>query len=227
MSTALEENVLASCRIFVVDDHPLVRDGLRRLLESKPGWTLCGETPSALQAISEAPKARPDILVIDILLDDGDGIELTKNLRALLPAVPILILSMYDEAFYAERALRAGAQGFLMKTEASENIVAAIEQILRGELYVSPGLGKSILKRLAKPVSSTDAEALQKLSDREWAVFRLIGEGHGTRRIAEKLRISVKTVETYREHLKSKLGLKSGADLLHHAVQWMRNHPRV
>ncbi len=207
-------------KVFLVDDHPIVRQGLTLLINREPDLAVCGEAEDAHTAIQSVPTVKPDILIVDISLNGPDGLDLLKDLRMRYPDLPVLILSMHDEGIYAERALRAGAQGYIMKQEAAEKVLVALRRILSKEIYVSERIANRMLQRyigsrgVGRPASVAD------LTDRELEVFRLIGEGHSTRRIAEELHISVKTVESYQAHIKEKLSLRSARELVQHAIQW-------
>jgi DNA-binding NarL/FixJ family response regulator len=207
-------------RVFVVDDHPIVRQGLALLIDQEPDLEVCGEAEEAQSALAAITATRPDILLLDISLPGPDGIELLKTIRATDPTLPVLVLSMHDESVYAERALRAGANGYIMKQEATENVLVALRRILQSEMYVSERVASAILRQLASGPGRTSQGAIERLSDRELEVFRLIGEGHGTRRIAEELHLSVKTVESYQAHIKEKLALQSSRDLMQRAIEW-------
>jgi DNA-binding NarL/FixJ family response regulator len=203
----------------VVDDHPIVRQGLTLLINREPDLAVCGEAEDAHTAIQSVPTVKPDILIVDISLNGPDGLDLLKNIRALYPDLPVLILSMHDESIYAERALRARANGYIMKQEATEKVLIAVRCILSGEIYLSERMSRKLLHQYISGASAETTSQLSALSDRELEVFRLIGEGRGTRQIADKLHISVKTVETYQAHIKSKLSLRSGRELVQHAIQ--------
>ena len=211
----------AKKKVFVVDDHPIVRQGLALLINREPDLAVCGEAdgwPAALQAIAET---KPDLLMVDISLNGPDGLELLKNLRARDRDLPVLVLSMHDESIYAERALRAGANGYIMKQEATDKVLDAIRQILRGEVYLSDRLTSKMLQQFARGSRLSKDSPIEKLTDRELEVFRLIGEGHGTRQIADALHLSVKTVESYQAHIKEKLALRTSRELLQRAIEWM------
>ncbi|HRE81823.1 MAG TPA: response regulator transcription factor [Opitutaceae bacterium] len=210
-------------RIFIVDDHPITRQGVTVLINQEADMAICGEADSAPLAMDLIPKASPDLAIIDITLKTTSGIELMKNIKALLPEMPVLIMSMHDESLYAERALRAGAKGYIMKHEASEKILTAIRRVLSGELYLSDKMKEKMLHRLVKSRKEEVVFSIDTLSDREMEVFQLIGNGYSTRQIAGKLNLSVKTIDSYREHLKLKLRLEKGADLVRHAIQWVRS----
>jgi DNA-binding NarL/FixJ family response regulator len=207
-------------RVLVVDDHPIVRQGLSLLINREADLMVCGEAEDARMAMQAITTARPDILVVDISLNGPDGLDLLKDVRTRYPELPVLILSMHDESIYAERALRAGAQGYIMKQEASEKVLVALRRILNNEIYVSERIANRMLQRYIGSPSDGRASSISDLTDRELEVFRLIGEGHSTRQIAEQLHISVKTVESYQAHIKEKLSLRSARELVQHAIQW-------
>jgi DNA-binding NarL/FixJ family response regulator len=208
-------------RVFVVDDHPIVRAGLAQLINREPDLAVCGDAEEMHGALDTIESLKPDILIVDISLNGPDGLDLLKTIRAKGSALPVLILSMHDETIYAERALRAGANGYIMKQEGTDRVLVALRRILNKEIYVSDRIANKMLRHF---VSGSGTAALHRtpfdeLSDRELEVLRLIGEGRSTRQIAEDLRLSVKTVETYQSHLKDKLGLKNSRELLHYAIQ--------
>jgi len=205
-----------------VDDHPLIRERVAELINSEPDLVVCGEAGDANEALAAAKALSPDMAIIDITLKDTYGIELVKQLKELYPKLPMLVLSMHEESMYGERALRAGAKGYLTKQEASKKIVDAIRRILRGEIYVSEKLGAALLQKVAGVKSDTTGggSPIDVLTDRELEVFQLMGEGHAVRDIAERLFVSVKTVEAHREHIKQKLKFKSSSELLRYAIQY-------
>jgi DNA-binding NarL/FixJ family response regulator len=205
--------------VFVVDDHPIVREGLTLLINREADLAVCGVAEETHAAVRTIETLKPDILVVDISLNGPDGLDLLKIIRAKDPGLPVLILSMHDEAIYAERALRAGANGYIMKQEATERVLVALRRILNHEIYVSDRVANKMLQQYVGASSSGRRSPLDDLSDRELEVLRLIGEGHSTRRIAENLHISVKTVESYQGHLKDKLGLKNSRELFQYAMQ--------
>ena len=209
--------------VFVVDDHPLLRQGLAMLINREPDLMVCGEAEEASAALKAIACSRPDILIADISLNGPDGLDLLKNLRALYPDLPVLILSMHDESIYAERALRARANGYIMKQEATEKVLIAVRRILDGEIYLSTRLSNKLLQQYMSGQTVGTDSRLAALSDRELEVFRMIGEGLGTRQIAEALHLSMKTVESYQAHLKEKLSLRTGRELMQHAIQWKLN----
>jgi DNA-binding NarL/FixJ family response regulator len=205
--------------VFVVDDHPLLRQGLALLINREQDLMVCGEAEEAQTAMTEIAAKKPDILIADISLNGPDGLDLLKNLRTQYPNLPVLILSMHDESIYAERALRARANGYIMKQEATEKVLVAVRRILGGDIYLSDRMANKLLHQYISGTSADMKTQLSALSDRELEVFRLIGEGRGTRQIAEKLHLSIKTVETYQAHIKEKLSLQSGRELVQHAIQ--------
>jgi DNA-binding NarL/FixJ family response regulator len=206
--------------VFVVDDHPLLRQGLALLINQQQDLEVSGEAEEAQAAMQAICKKKPDILIVDISLNGPDGLDLLKNIRALYPDLPVLILSMHDEAIYAERALRARANGYIMKQEATEKVLVAVRRILNGEVYLSDRMANKMLQQYIGGSPAAIQSRISALSDRELEVFCLIGEGRGTREIAEELHLSIKTVETYQAHIKEKLSLHSGRELIQHAVQW-------
>ena len=210
----------AKKKVFVVDDHPIVRQGLAQMVNREADLIVCGEAEDASTVLQSIVTVKPDILIVDISLNGPDGLELLKNIRTRYPSLPVLILSMHDESIYAERALRAGANGYIMKQEAAEKVLGAVRQILNHETYVSDRVASKILQRYISGSESPKSSPLSDLSDRELEVFRLIGMGHSTRMIAEELHLSIKTVESYQAHIKDKLSLKNGRELVQHAIQW-------
>ena len=210
-------------KVLVVDDHPLLRQGLALLINQQHDMLVCGEAEEAHAAMQSIAEKKPDIIILDISLKGPDGLELLKSIRAIYPDLPVLILSMHDEAIYAERALRARANGYIMKQEATEKVLVALRRIFNGEVYLSDSMSKKMLQQFIDGAPSMLQSRIAALSDRELEVFRRIGEGCATREIAEELHLSIKTVETYQAHIKDKLSLRSGRELIQHAVQWKMN----
>lgn len=208
-------------RILIVDDHPLVREGLRMVVGLDPRLSICGEAESLPEALRQFRELKPDLVLADITLQNGSGIELTKSLTSQDPSVKVLISSMHDEAIYAERVLRAGAKGYINKSETTSQIVHAIHRVLGGGLYFSDKMTERLLRRFGGNAPEEFESPVQSLSDRELEVFEHIGRGLTTRQIAEKLHLSRKTIETYREHIKAKLSIGNAAELTQRAVQWV------
>lgn len=207
--------------VLIVDDHPIVRQGLAQLIDQEHDLHVCGQAEDAHAAMKAIRELSPDLAVVDISLKDTSGIELIKNIKVQHPGLPVLMLSMHDEEIYAERALRAGARGYVMKQEATERVVIAIRRVLAGEMYVSEGMAAKMVSKLVASSTQTGGSPVDRLSDRELEVFRLIGTGYGTREMAEKLHLSVKTIETYRAHIKEKLDLIDANELLRTAINWV------
>jgi len=207
-------------RILIVDDHPVFRLGLARMLDGEEGLAVCGEARSVEEAGASLDELAPDLVVVDISLPGASGLELVKGIKERWPELPALVLSMHDEALFASRALRAGARGYVNKQEPVEEMVAAVRTVLSGGTYLSPRM-RSRLEAGGRRGGREIEAPVECLSDRELEVFGLIGEGLGTREIADRLGIAVKTVETYREHIKDKLALESAPELARRAVAWV------
>ena len=207
--------------VLIVDDHPIVRQGLAQLINQEQDLVVCGQAEDAHEAIQAIREADPDMVIVDISLKDTSGVELIKDLKVQYPDLPVLTLSMHDEAVYGERALRAGARGYIMKQEATEKVVTAIRRVLAGEVYVSDGMAAQMVSKLVGGPSKKSGSPVERLSDRELEVFRMLGEGYNTREMAEILHLSVKTIETYRAHIKDKLALQDASELLRSAIQWV------
>jgi DNA-binding NarL/FixJ family response regulator len=213
-------------RIFIVDDHPVVRDGLITLLEHERDLKVCGYADEAAEALKSISELKPDVIIVDIGLKNSDGIELTKSIKARYLRMPVVVLSIHDESVYAERALRAGAEAYLMKETASENIITAIRTVLSGEIYVSDQISKKFMRNAFQRKSVTGGDPVTKLSDREFEIFRLIGEGYKASQIADRMHISVKTVETYRARIKEKLNFTDASELLRYAIKWISSEDK-
>jgi DNA-binding NarL/FixJ family response regulator len=205
-------------RIFLVDDHPIVRQGLAQLINNELDLAVVGQGEEAYESLRALAQARPDLVMVDISLKDSDGIELLKEIKARSPKLPVLMLSMHDESLYAERALRAGASGYIMKQESPKTLLAAIRTVLSGQVYVSEKMGTALLQRMIGGKKKEQGLPMDRLTDRELEIFRMIGAGKSVKEIADKLFLSVKTVEAHREHIKEKLNLKSSAELLRFAI---------
>lgn len=207
--------------IFIVDDHPIVRQGLSQLINHEKDLEVCGHAEDSHGALKQLKTLKPDLIIVDISLSDSSGIELIKDIRVHFPNLPVLTLSMHDESLYAERALRAGAKGYVMKQEATETVIVAIRHVLSGRLYVSENMATNMVRRFVGGKPETVLSPVDRLSDRELEVFCLIGQGQGTREIAERLHLSTKTIETYRAHIKEKLNFETATELLQYAIQWL------
>ncbi|MEQ1862442.1 MAG: response regulator transcription factor [Chthoniobacteraceae bacterium] len=207
-------------RIFLVDDHPMMRDGMSRLIDSEPGLACCGGVASAEEAVDAIARCAPDLVITDITLPERSGLDLIKDIKAMHPDLPVFVYSMHDEMFYAERALRVGARGFLMKEAGSEAMLAAIRRVLAGEISVSPRIAAKILDAYSGQQPRGSSSPVEKLTDREFEVYQLIGEGRSTKEIAGRLHLSHKTVAAHRGNIKEKLGLASAPELVHHAIRW-------
>jgi DNA-binding NarL/FixJ family response regulator len=212
----------SKCKVLLIDDHPIVRQGLALFIDREADLVVCGEADGATSALQTIRDAMPDFVVLDISLDGPDGLDLLKALRTQYPTLPVLVLSMHDELSYGERALRAGANGYIMKQEATEKVLTAIRHILHGNVYLSERLTKRMLQQFANGTISP-RDPLARLSDRELEVYRLIGAGHGTRQIADELHVSAKTVESYQAHIKEKLSLRNARELVQHAIESTMN----
>jgi len=210
-------------RVLLIDDHPILRRGLAQLINQEADLTVCGEAEDAPKAFELVGTLRPDVAVVDISLKSGNGIELIKNVKARYPELAMLVLSMHDESLYAERALRAGGLGYIMKEEAIEQVLVAIRRVLTGEIFLSDKMKSKMLQQLANGRTKAIVSPIEHLTDRELEVFRLIGEGHSTRQIAGELHLSVRTVEAYREYIKAKLNLKNSTELVQHAFHWVHH----
>jgi len=208
-------------KIYIVDDHPLMRKGMAMTLENSVEFTVCGQSESAEEALSEIPALKPDACVVDISLPGMNGIELVKNLLAQFPEMKILVVSRHDEELYAERAIRAGAKGYVMKLEAGDVLVTAVRQIMNGGIYLSDKIGSQLIMKIASGQTAGD-NPLELLSDRELEVFELTGKGETTKEIARRLHLSVKTIDTYRARIKEKMHLKTANELMTRAVQWVQ-----
>ena len=212
--------------ILVVDDHEVVRLGLREVISHEPDLRVCGEAAEATEAMALARETRPDVVIVDLSLKDSNGMDLIKDISALMPAAAILVLSMHDESFYAERALRAGAQGYVMKEEGTDNIIEAIRKVMAGRIYLSPRMSSLMLEKAAGRTAQQRSPE-SALSNRELEVFELVGQGLGPTDVAQRLGLSVKTVETYRSHIKDKLGLKNATALRRRAIDWVHRGRQI
>ena len=208
-------------RIVLVDDHPLFRKGLEELIHSDGNFAVCGEAGNAAEAMEVIRTLNPDLAIVDLSLPGANGIELIKNIRAEFSKLPILVLSMHDESLYALRALRAGAEGYVMKHEAMTNVIQAIREVFNGRPYLSPAMAAQVITKFAHRNAEGETDPVERLSDRELEILELIGKGNEVRQIAKLLHLSPKTVETHRAHIKDKLDLKNSREVARFALQWL------
>lgn len=210
-----------SARLLIVDDHPIVREGLASLLASEADLEICGQAGTIPEALSIAEAVRPDLAIVDLGLEKGSGLELIRRFAACQPPVPAIVCSLYDESLYAERALRAGARGYVNKSQATQTIVRAIRRVLEGGIYLSDRMSERLARRLAGDTESLTRPLVSQLSDRELEVFQLIGNGFTTAEIAKSLHLGIKTIETLRRRIKTKLNLTNAAQLARDATAWV------
>ena len=213
-------------RLVLIDDHPIMRHGLAQLVRAEDGLDVVGEAGSAREGLEVVGRLKPDLAVIDLTLPDKNGLELVKDIRALHPTTQCLVLSMHDETLYGERALRAGARGYVMKEEAADNLVTAIHKVISGGLYISESLNARMLEQVTGS-SRSKATGMDALTDRELEILALIGKGVATKVIAAQLSISARTVEAHRAHIKEKLSMTDGSALVRYAVQWVESQTKV
>jgi DNA-binding NarL/FixJ family response regulator len=210
-------------KVMVVDDHPFMRSGLAQLIDRQPDLQVCGEAGNPAEAQKELGRCQPDLVITDMTMPGRSGLEFIKDLLAIHPDLPILVISMHDEVIYAERALRAGARGYMMKEAGGDNLLTAIRQILRGDVYVSARMSARILESVSGRKPRGSDSPIEKLTDREFEVFQLIGHGKNTRDIAAQLNLSAKTVDVHRSHIREKLHLADSTALVRHAVRWIES----
>ena len=210
------------CRIYLVDDHPIFRHGLMQLINNEEDMTVCGDAENAFDALNQIKTINPDLLIVDISLKDRSGIELIQDIKLYNTKIPILVLSMHEESFYAKRVLKLGAKGYIMKAETYESVINAIRQVLKGKIYLSDNIADGILHELVDgTLDSTLASPVDTLTNRELEVFQLIGKGNGTRQIAKTLNLSIYTINTYKERIKTKLNLSDASELVQNAIRWI------
>jgi len=205
-----------------VDDHTMFREGLRQLIERESTMTVCGDAPDATEALKGIRASKPDVVIVDISLAGASGLDLIKDIKAEFEDLPVLVVSMHEESLYAERALRTGAMGYVMKHEPAKTVKAAIQKVLGGDMYLSEKMSSSVINRLMRGQADEPGSRLEKLSDRELEVFRALGQGKGVRRIAEDLSLTIPTINSFRHRIKQKLGLKSSTEVMLHAIQWVQ-----
>ena len=208
-------------RILIVEDHPLFREGLCRMIDRDAGFSVCGQVSDAAEALRAAAELKPDLVTVDISLGSGNGIELIKSLKAKYEDLPILVISMHDESLYAERALRAGALGYVMKNEPARTVKNAILKVLGGEIFLSEKMSSSVLAKLMQGKSEQPVSPISQLSDRELEVFEMLGRGKSSRQIADELNLTIPTIHSFRNRIKEKLQLKNATEMVLHAMQWV------
>jgi DNA-binding NarL/FixJ family response regulator len=206
------------CSVYLIDDHPVILQGISMLINSQDDLCVAGTSTSWATGFKEIPLLKPDVVTLDISLESGNGIEVLKNIKTHFPTQKVLMLSMHDENLYASRSMKAGAWGYLMKVSAADEVPAAIRQIMNGGIYLSPGMSRTMMSQLAGR-QRLGGSALESLSDRELEVYEMVGDGLTTRLIANRMHLSVKTIETHKSHIKEKLSLKTGTELAQHAVK--------
>ncbi len=212
-------------QVLIVDDHPMMREGLAQLIDREKDLAVAGEADSAARAVEQTAHLKPDLVIVDITLPGRSGLDLIRDLHAVHPAALVLVVSMHEESLYAERVLRAGGRGYVMKQAGGKKLMEAIRQVLGGQIYVSADTSARILETFSRKSSETTSTGVQSLSNREFEIFQLIGQGENTRDIAKKLNLSVKTVEVHRLNIKGKLKLGTASELIHFAVRWMQSNP--
>jgi len=213
-------------RLFLVEDHPVTREGFAQLIDYQADLQVCGQAGTAAKAMVGVETLKPNLVIVDLSLADSNGLELIKNLRSRFSSLPVLVLSTHDESLYAERALRAGAKGYVMKQAPTSEVMSAIREVLAGRLYVCEPMRAKLVHKQLHGSSLHRGSEIDALSDRELEVFELIGAGRSTHRIAAELHVSVSTIETHRAHLKEKLGLKNATELVHRAIEWVNRRHR-
>ncbi|MEI6533822.1 MAG: response regulator transcription factor [Verrucomicrobiaceae bacterium] len=211
-------------RLLLIDDHPIMRHGLAQLINAEADLEVCGDAGNAAEGLRAVEKCHPDLVIVDLTLPDKHGLEFIKDMQAMHPGTLMLVLSMHDESLYAERALRGGARGYLMKETAADNLIKAVHRVLDGGIYLSDRMAGAMLEMVAGQRKQTEASPLDRLTDRELEVLQLIGQGKGTRQIAEQLHVSVRTIDAHRAHIKDKLQLPDGNALVRYAVRWVESN---
>lgn len=222
-NSAVPGDASSHSRIFIVDDHAMFREGLRQLIENEPDLKVCGDAGETEEAMRGINATRPDLVIVDISLAGSSGIDLIRSVKAQHEDLPILVVSMHDESLYAERALRAGAMGYVMKQEPSRTVKAAIRKVLSGDMHLSEKMASSVIARFVRGTTERVPSPLETLSDRELEVFRMLGQGLGTRQIAEDLNVAIPTINSFRNRIKEKLNLKTSTEVMLRAIQWVHN----
>jgi DNA-binding NarL/FixJ family response regulator len=209
-------------RVFIVDDHTMFREGLRQLIEHDAGLTVCGDAADPPTALDGIRQSNPDVVIVDISLGGANGLDLVRTIKSQYEDLPVLVVSMHEESLYAERALRSGAMGYVMKNEPAKTVTTAIHRVVSGEMYLSPKMSSSVISKFIHGESEEPMSPPDLLSDRELEVFRMLGQGKGTRQIAQELEVSIPTVHSFRNRIKEKLKLKNAPELVLHAINWVQ-----
>jgi DNA-binding NarL/FixJ family response regulator len=223
--SAPEEPVSTPKRIFIVDDHAMFRDGLRRLIDLESDLTVCGDAADAAEALREMRQATPDLVIVDISLDSTSGLDLIKAIKREYEDMPVLVVSMHSESLYGDRALRAGAMGYVMKSEPATTVVAAIRKVLSGNVHISENMATLVVSKFVKGEPDQTPSPLETLSDRELEVFRMLGQGKGTREIAQEMNVAIPTISSFKNRIKEKLNFKNSTEMILYALQWFRQEP--
>ena len=219
------ETVSAKRRIFIVDDHAMFRDGLRRLIDLEPDLTVCGDAPDAASGLRGMRESAPDLVIVDISLDTTSGIDLIKAIKRDYEDLPVLVVSMHSESLYGDRALRAGAMGYVMKSEPATTVIAAIRKVLGGNVHISEKMATLVVSKFVKGEPDQIPSPLEALSDRELEVFRMLGQGKGTREIALEMKVALPTVSSFKNRIKEKLQFKNSTEMILFSLQWFRKEP--
>jgi DNA-binding NarL/FixJ family response regulator len=223
-ATTVDNSAQQKSRVFLVDDHAMFREGLHQLIERDGTMIVCGDAANAAEALAGIRSTKPDVALVDISLGGDSGLDLIKTIKTEFEDLPVLVVSMHDEALYAERSIHAGAMGYVMKHEPAKTVKAAIAKVLGGHMYLSENMSSALLNRLMRGESEKIKSPIEMLSDRELDVYRLLGQGMGVRQIAEKMGVTIPTVNSFRNRIKDKLKLKSSTEVMLHAIQWVREH---
>ena len=225
-TTADAQPISERSRIYIVDDHTMFREGLRQLIERETNLVVCGDASNAKEALRGIRASQPDVVLVDISLAGASGLDLIRDVKSEFEDLPVLVVSMHDESLYAERALRAGAMGYVMKHEPAKTVKAAIQKVLGGEMYLSERMAGSLIHRFVRGEPDQPKSPVETLSDRELEVFRMLGQGKGVRLIAEELGVTIATVNSFRNRIKEKLDLKTSTEVMLHAIQWVQGESR-
>lgn len=209
-------------RVYIVDDHTMFRDGLRQMINLEPDLCVCGDAPDAEHGLVEIRNLRPDLVIVDISLAGSSGIELVKSIKREFEDMAVIVVSMHDESLYGERSLRAGAMGYIMKSEPARTVLAALRKVLRGEVHISSKMASAVVVKFVQGAPEPPPSPLERLSDRELEVFRMLGQEKGTREIAEAINVALPTVATFKNRIKEKLGMKNSTEMILYAIQWFR-----